>query len=423
MTATITSNPRSIVVISRNTSQLASGGFLGFLTTSNVSGGQNFVIALSGTTYTCALSSAGQNNTVNFTVANPLNTINFYTVVDAQNTSFNTGTENGNVRTLTANIVNGYSAGNITYFLSMPSYNNAQDMGEYLQFQYDLNPSERQMMEGYIAWKWGVVANLPTLHPFKLYGPSFPTFSPLNIFGQNTTSVGRGSLQCVLWMDAAQDPTANGTSITSVADRSGSGYLITPVAGNTVTLTLPGRNGRAVYNFGGSRMTVANFVWRTKFTVFFVTQANVGGWLYSQWTTGYTNYVYAKNWALASLNNNATGAIQDSVNAQDVSVTGTGWNIFMFGYNNATTAFPYRVNGTARATNTFTATGDVNVTAALFLNGNGNNSADVSQVAEILHYNDNLTLGQTQKIEGYLAWKWGLVSSLPVSHPYRTAPP
>jgi len=28
-----------------------------------------------------------------------------------------------------------------------------------------------------------------------------------------------------------------------------------------------------------------------------------------------------------------------------------------------------------------------------------------------------------QKIEGYLAWKWNLVGSLPVTHPYKTSPP
>ena len=28
-----------------------------------------------------------------------------------------------------------------------------------------------------------------------------------------------------------------------------------------------------------------------------------------------------------------------------------------------------------------------------------------------------------QKIEGYLAWKWGLTSSLPADHPYKNAAP
>lgn len=33
------------------------------------------------------------------------------------------------------------------------------------------------------------------------------------------------------------------------------------------------------------------------------------------------------------------------------------------------------------------------------------------------------TTSDRQKIEGYLAWKWGLQTSLPVSHPYYSSPP
>jgi hypothetical protein len=35
-----------------------------------------------------------------------------------------------------------------------------------------LTVSQRQQMEGYLAWKWGLVGNLPSNHPFKLWPPS-----------------------------------------------------------------------------------------------------------------------------------------------------------------------------------------------------------------------------------------------------------
>jgi len=35
----------------------------------------------------------------------------------------------------------------------------------------------------------------------------------------------------------------------------------------------------------------------------------------------------------------------------------------------------------------------------------------------------NLSTTNRQKIEGYLAWKWGLVASLPSNHPYKLIPP
>ena len=45
------------------------------------------------------------------------------------------------------------------------------------------------------------------------------------------------------------------------------------------------------------------------------------------------------------------------------------------------------------------------------------------QVAEVILYNSVLTSTQISKIEGYLAWKWGLVGNLPSSHPYKTSYP
>jgi hypothetical protein len=44
------------------------------------------------------------------------------------------------------------------------------------------------------------------------------------------------------------------------------------------------------------------------------------------------------------------------------------------------------------------------------------------KIAEIIAV-DSLDSDIRQRIEGYLAWKWGLQSKLPVDHPYRARPP
>ena len=44
-------------------------------------------------------------------------------------------------------------------------------------------------------------------------------------------------------------------------------------------------------------------------------------------------------------------------------------------------------------------------------------------VAEFIIINGTVSTSDRQKIEGYLAWKWGLVSSLPGAHPYKNRPP
>jgi hypothetical protein len=44
-------------------------------------------------------------------------------------------------------------------------------------------------------------------------------------------------------------------------------------------------------------------------------------------------------------------------------------------------------------------------------------------IGEVIWYPAPLTAAQRQQVEGYLAWKWGLVESLPTSHPFKSAPP
>ncbi len=60
--------------------------------------------------------------------------------------------------------------------------------------------------------------------------------------------------------------------------------------------------------------------------------------------------------------------------------------------------------------------------------GNDRCNVDVDRgwlgyLAEIIVFDDKLSDGDRQKVEGYLAHKWGLESDLPVGHPYKSAAP
>jgi hypothetical protein len=44
-------------------------------------------------------------------------------------------------------------------------------------------------------------------------------------------------------------------------------------------------------------------------------------------------------------------------------------------------------------------------------------------ICEVLIYNKALSTTERQQIESYLAWKWGLQTSLPSDHTYKIAPP
>ncbi len=44
-------------------------------------------------------------------------------------------------------------------------------IGEVIVYYSALSALQRQQMEGYLAWKWGLQGNLPSTHPYKLYPP------------------------------------------------------------------------------------------------------------------------------------------------------------------------------------------------------------------------------------------------------------
>jgi hypothetical protein len=42
------------------------------------------------------------------------------------------------------------------------------DLGEMIVYSRNLGSNERQQVEGYLAWKWGLRTRLPTNHPYYI---------------------------------------------------------------------------------------------------------------------------------------------------------------------------------------------------------------------------------------------------------------
>ena len=60
----------------------------------------------------------------------------------------------------------------------------------------------------------------------------------------------------------------------------------------------------------------------------------------------------------------------------------------------------------------------------IFFGGTGlYNEYSKAEVAEFIAISDIITTEERQKLESYLAHKWGLSSMLPSSHPYKAASP
>jgi hypothetical protein len=91
-------------------------------------------------------------------------------------------------------------------------------VAEVIVYNKALNPIQRTRVEGYLAWKWGLVERLSAQHFYKARGPS-----PLRPFNWTPTFT-RG---CRLWLDAADssavtllDP--SGSMVSVWKDKSGS---------------------------------------------------------------------------------------------------------------------------------------------------------------------------------------------------------
>lgn len=317
------------------------------------------------------------------------------------------------------------------------------NMAELIVYNTNLTTTNRQLIEGYLANKWGLNPRLPSDHPYLTYRPLLSNLplplvpsNPLRAINSGTPPYSgfptvitqayftpKSYSDLALWLDGADFSSIvqSGNSITQWNDKSGNSRNAT----NVGTIQLTSYNKGNIVNFGGNQMKVTSFPWRTKFITFMVVKSINGNFLYSTKNSGsaYVTYIYTGNWNLFLLDGTTGG--NDSVIAQGTPVMPTNQlNLVVMGYNNGAALTPYKINGTTRTSQTITPVGDVTRTWDLYMNGNSTASFDTSQVAEIIHYNNNtLTAANIEKIEGYLAWKWGIANLLPSSHPFKNIPP
>ena len=62
-------------------------------------------------------------------------------------------------------------------------------MGEVVILSSDINTSDRQKLEGYLAWKWGIVDNLPIDHPYRYDGTLFIGYQAPIVVNRYTNTI------------------------------------------------------------------------------------------------------------------------------------------------------------------------------------------------------------------------------------------
>ena len=228
-----------------------------------------------------------------------------------------------------------------------------------------------------------------------------------------------------LWLDAsdASTITLNGSTVSQWADKSGNGRHATQaVAANQPTYTPGGLGGKDVLTFDGVNDLFelsSGILLNDNFTYVYsvLERATTGRHSVDVGRTttpiGYGNWWFSDNVLYSNLRGN------NFMTHGGSTATGTFINGLVRD-NSGTQAWR---NGTAFGSPVGAAvTGDLTLNAIGRAQG-GSAAVHNGPMAEVVVGRGALSTADRQKLEGYLAWKWGLEGNLPSGHPYQLAPP
>lgn len=282
---------------------------------------------------------------------------------------------------------------------------------EHIIFNGRLTRETRRQLEAYLANKWGLLSiySWTNAHRYLRAIPVTRPFVPLDTAG------------CVLWLDGA-DPltiTLSGSNVTSWTDKSGNGNTASNFAG-TITYS----SNSLVFS-GTEIMNTPLSSVLTNQSMFCVLSYDASTSIQNVLSfrhTGTQTQLPGYSTRLSNRQQNVTmwgGTL--IMNGATISTT----TPFMYGatisaggasflYSNGTQSGT-RASGTTSPTGTGTVTIGNYVRPAA-LGGTVGDEPLRGRIYEIVLYNVILTSTQRQQVEGYLAAKWGLRSTLPSTH-------
>jgi hypothetical protein len=286
-------------------------------------------------------------------------------------------------------------------------------VAEILMYNGLMNDDERAKVQGYLAWKWGLERNLPSNHPFKNVAPggsgATEQFNLKSIDG------------LVSWYDGS-DPIAsgsapsNGSAVTVWNDKSGNGKNGTRASGNPtfdVATKSVVFDGGSIFNLPNGSLPFNN----SAYSMFIVVSSRNPS--PPQWyISGGSGQVLGS----AILNNNISNSWANGGSELWKQSPIVANKPIMVELTYDRTSRGINFNGTSAGTDQ---AGQINNNDSRNVIGyspvygqplNGN-------IYEIVIFNKYLSTDNRQKMEGYLAHKWGIQGDLPASHPFKNAAP
>lgn len=257
-----------------------------------------------------------------------------------------------------------------------------------------------------------------------------------------------------LWLDAADASTVTTVSgaVSQWNDKSGNARHATQsTAGSRPTYTTAGQNGLNVLTFDGSDDSLSlasDLSLGTAHTIFAVAKSSatitasssfqclVTGGLYTNSTT--SEFIFSAGPVTGNLSDERISSIV-------VADSGFGAQVYGYGKTNADVSGAF-ILGSAFTTSSNQFTGRLNGSAdfATTSSGGGYSSASTryptflrgigyrysfgtgfwnGQYDELIVVPSYASLATIERLEGYLAHKWGLTANLPSDHPYKSAAP
>jgi hypothetical protein len=271
-----------------------------------------------------------------------------------------------------------------------------------------LSTSQRQQVEGYLAWKWGLVAPLATGHPGKLL-PAFSTnFTPKSISG------------CQLWLDGADRNSmtfSSGSNVSSWNDKSGN------VRNMSTTANFPVYTDTGV-RFTGSTPTVlsnaAGYSATTALNCFVVYQSTLATTrqrVFRCSRIGNFNDATIDTTFIGSFGTTSTSNYQGELTYS----TNTPSIISLVAYSAPSIA--WAIDGSGSSVWSFSGAAAASGVTTFTVGGGQTDVYFTGFIMEIVMFDTFFTRSQQQQVEGYLAWKWGRQSTLPSTHAYAKFSP
>jgi hypothetical protein len=255
-----------------------------------------------------------------------------------------------------------------------------------------------------------------------------PTGAKLNLaktFTWNETIWNPSMITTALWLDAADTSTVTTVSgaVSQWNDKSGNGRNATE-ATNRPALTSSALNGKNAVTFDGTNdlLTInSSFLATTNLLIACVAKENNGG---------FGGIITSKSGNLSdgspALNINSSRVYEfdpGAISPITSTTTGVAWRLIAGQILSATSSL-IAIDGTTEATSSSAVSfASTDPTTVLGKYRVGDLNFGAFNLAEIVVLTAGSTLGSRQKLEGYLAHKWGLEANLPNDHPYKTVGP